>query len=276
MKIIITISIICLLLFTRNRQIESPVIPSTAIDTPLVGHKQSILDLEKILNEYLPKVEACTKKDSVFYPLGYAEMIEDTIPLIAIGRFIDADKIYAVHISAADDSNVTFYCFQNDKWEIIGNHHATRDVFKLEFKDFDGDNRNEIVTSGFGNMNGNCSNDFYYCSPKTNNVKFSGNYFGALGGDCQIDKVNKMLKVEYTGSWYMDNERTIYKWIDGDLIAQKQLVIGYKNADGKHATQFIAYYESPNQQIDSLVLKFRKTYRESDKKMNNLWEHFFD
>ncbi|MGC4041269.1 MAG: hypothetical protein QM710_10905 [Flavobacterium sp.] len=275
MKTLFSTLLICLFVSIEAVQASSIISNHTAIDTPTVTQKLSASDVEKILNSYLREVEACTKKDSVFYPLGYSEMIDDNSPLIAMGRFVDREKIYAVAISSDDNPDVTFYCYEDNKWGTIGNYKASMDVYRLDFRDFDGDGRNEIVTSGHGNMNGNYSNDFYYCSSKTNSINFAGTFFCRYD-DSQIDTARMIIKVEYFGSWYANNERTIYKWVNGYLVAQKQLVIGLKNADGKHSAQFMEYYESPNPEIENLVLKFRKTYRESDKKLNYLWEHFFD
>jgi hypothetical protein len=40
--------------------------------------------------------------------------------------------------------------------------------------------------------------------------------------------------------------------------------------------EWIRYYENPTLYKDILVLKYKKTYNEKNKKLYDLWENFFD
>ena len=40
--------------------------------------------------------------------------------------------------------------------------------------------------------------------------------------------------------------------------------------------EWIRYYENPTQDKDTLVLMFKKTYNEKNKRLYDLWENFFD
>ena len=274
-KIIIALILISIVFSCGKRQIQNPMLERISSDSSMITNKKSNIKIDKILNEFVSKVEQCTKKDSIFYPLGNTVMEEDTSRIIAVGRFIDGEKIFAVDISAPKNAIINFYCFENNKWENIGTQKSKNDIFKLDFKDYDGDNRNEIVAQGHFNMNGNFSNDFYYCSNKTKTVHHAGYFFAGVY-DYLIDYKEKNIKVTYEGSWYATNSKTIYKWNDEKLIPIKSVKRGLKIADGKHDIEFIEYYENPTTYKDTLVLKFKKTYRENNDKLYSLWEHFLD
>jgi len=50
----------------------------------------------------------------------------------------------------------------------------------------------------------------------------------------------------------------------------------YKNtSELNNGKEWIQYYENPTQDKDTLVLKFKKTYKEKNKKLYDLWENFF-
>lgn len=273
MKNIIIALLICLFVSCGKKQ--NPSVYKELVTTDTVPKAVSHINVEKVLYDWKETVENCSKKDSVFYPLGNTFMEEDTSRIIAIGRFIDGHKLSAIDISNMDNPMVTFYVNKQNRWEIMGQYQRTSDVDYVEFRDYDGDNRKEIVTIGHGNMNGNYFNEFYSYSETEDKVKFAGSIFAGVY-PFEVDTKNKLLKVEYGGSWYADMEKTIYQWQDGKLVQLKQVVIGLKNADGKHHAQFIEYYENPFKDKDSLVLKYRKTFREKNKKQSDFWEHFFD
>jgi hypothetical protein len=265
----------CVLLCLGNKNITKTscvAIKKSSLKTAL-GKQE--FNIDSILNASVIKVLECSKKDSIFYPLGNTVMEEETSRIIAVGRFIDKEKIFAVDISAPENATINFYCYENNKWKNIGCEKSNSDIFKVEFKDYFGDERNEIITQGHFNMNGNYTNDFYYCSKNEDTIKYVGGFFAGVV-DYIIDKENKTLKVEYEGSWYMPKRKTIYQWRNEKLIQIKEVVLKLKKADMKHDAQFIEYYENPTLDKDTLVLKFKKTYNENNDKLYNLWEHFFE
>jgi hypothetical protein len=75
----------------------------------------------------------------------------------------------------------------------------------------------------------------------------------------------------------MENIQTIYKWKNNKLIPEKSVVKQYKNtSELNNGKEWIQYYENPTQDKDTLVLKFKKTYKEKNKKLYDLWENFFE
>lgn len=261
---------ICLLLSCGKR----PSSTATEETAPLPV-KLNATDVEKVLNDWGSIVDNYPEKDSVFYPLGYTTMEEDTSRLIAIGRFIDGKMLNAVDISVPDEGVATFYVYSKDKWEKIGQYPIQNNVYSLEFEDYDGDNRNEIRARGVSNMNGNYSNYFYSYSDKENKVNYAGSFYSGQF-ERQTRNEERRININYEGSWYMDQEKAVYHWYKGKLLPVKQAVLSLKKADMKHHTHFILYYENPTEDKDTLVLRFKKTYRERNKKLNDLWEHFFD
>jgi hypothetical protein len=73
----------------------------------------------------------------------------------------------------------------------------------------------------------------------------------------------------------MDQDQTLYQWHGERLLPVRKVVWGLKKKDMKNHTQFIEYYENPTLDKDTLVLKFRKTYREKNKNLYHLIHHFF-
>lgn len=261
---------ICLLLSCGKR----PASVTTEETAPLPVNLNTI-DVDKVLDDWGSIVESYPEKDSIFYPLGYTTMEEDTSRLIAVGRFIDGKMLNAVDISAPDEGVATFYAYRKHKWEKIGQYPIENNVYSLEFEDYDGDGQNEIKARGASNMNGNYSNYFYSYSGKENKVNYAGNFYSGQF-EMQTRNGEERINVNYEGSWYMDQEKTVYRWHEGKLLPLKQVVLSLKKADMKHHAHFISYYENPTTDKDTIVLQFRKNYSERNKKLNDLWEHFFD
>jgi hypothetical protein len=64
--------------------------------------------------------------------------------------------------------------------------------------------------------------------------------------------------------------------VNNKIFPIKKVSLELKKYDNKSFDQWIFYYENPTQDKDTLVLKFKKTYNEKNKKLYNLWEHFFE
>ena len=231
-------------------------------------------DLYKILYATVAELEHCSKKDSVFYPLDDRDTSAIDLRMLAVGRIIDAKKINAVCVSSPDNPTIDFYEYNANKWVKIGSDSSERDIIRMAFKDFDGDHKNEILLEGQGNINGNNWNSFYHYS-NANKIEYSGSFFSGQYKDTVVDHSN-YIKVVYEGSWYSNQEKTLYQWINGKLIPLKSVVLQLKKADLKHDALWIKYYENPTRDCDTLVLKFKKTYRDRNEKMFHLWEDFFE
>lgn len=82
------------------------------------------------------------------------------------------------------------------------------------------------------------------------------------------------IDVEYGGSWYMPNTKTIYYWKDQKLIPFKEVEVGLKIADMKHNAQYIKYSENLTLEKDSVQLVYKKSFR--GKKLNQFYDNFFE
>lgn len=100
---------------------------------------------------------------------------------------------------------------------------------------------------------------------------------GLFATELSYDSISNLLRYQYFGSWYMASIQTLYKWKNNKLIPVKSIEKQFKNtSEMTNGKEWIRYYENPSQDKDTLVLKFKKTYNEKDKKLYNLWENFFE
>lgn len=269
MKRILGLSLILLIVYSCAKRYS--VDRSYGSTHKVIVSKDTTIPME--LRKYdLSKINRYADADTVFYPLGnnYIDGA-DSIRMMAIGKFIDHQNIYALDISVPD-SLIEFYHYNNRKWKKIGAEKINIWIYSVEFEDLDGDGKNEIITSTPPNMNGNKWNEVYYCSRLADTIKYAGNFVT----DYTIQKEDRTIQTVYEGSWYMPLGKTLYQWRNEKLVPLKSAVLSLKKADMKHDGHFIDYYENPTYDRDTLVLRFRKTYRENNDKLYNLWEHFFD
>ncbi|MGK4566241.1 hypothetical protein [Flavobacterium sp. 3HN19-14] len=247
-----------------SKHVEKNVAEIPQPDSVAVSH----IDVEKILNDYALRASEFAKSDSLFYPVG-RYMEEDTSRIIVIGKFIDKEKIYAVDISSQMNATVSFYQLNDKKWQKIGSHKTPNDIFQVAFKDYDGDGKNEIITQGHYNINGNFWNEFYHFSPGNNTIIYAGSFF-AGAEEYVIGNNGKTLKVEYSGSCHGEETRTFFEWCNGQLIRRKQIVLSEIGEDCIAKT--IEYYENPTSDKDTLVRRFKKRFRG---KQYDFWDNFF-
>ncbi len=135
------------------------------------------------------------------------------------------------------------------------------------------DDDNELLIKGHHNMNDNQQNTIYKFDIKEEKFVKSGSFFC---DELNIDSKNNIIYFEYGGSWYTPNEKSIFKWVNNKIFPIKKVSLKLKKYDYNSFDQWICYYENPTQDKDTLVLKFKKTYNEKNKKLYNLWEHFFE
>ena len=82
------------------------------------------------------------------------------------------------------------------------------------------------------------------------------------------------IDVEYGGSLYMTNTKTIYYWKNQKLIPFKEVEVGLKIADMKHNDYYIKYSENLTLEKDSVQLVYKKKFR--GKKLNQFYDNFFE
>ncbi|WP_291085812.1 hypothetical protein [Flavobacterium sp. BFFFF1] len=215
----------------------------------------------KILDRCLSKAKMLDA-DSLLYPINN-DSLDNEARRIIVGKFIDGKKLYAIDVDSPDE-NAVFDLYEYDgQWRKAGGQQTANSVWNIEFTDYDSDGRNEITIIGHPNMNGNSEIGFYYV-PQQAPVHYAGGYFGTVNEN-DIDKQNKTLDATYAGSWYAPEIYTHYIWRNEKLIPVRQLVLSLKKADMRHNAKWFEYYENPTNNKDSLLLKYKKTFRQNKK-----------
>ena len=248
--------------------------PSESIEKiilePNLFHEK--LNIDSLLNSYNDEILQL-KKNEFIYPLD-SIIDSDSSRVVVIGRFINKSDVFALDIYGNwQTQNIYFYKY-DDKWKRIGSDDYNWDVRSYNFQNFNFDEDNEILIKGHYNMNGNQQNTIYKFDTKTNKFIKSCSLFAT---ELSYDNNKNLVYYQYFGSWYMENIQTIYKWKNNKLIPEKSVVKQYKNtSELNNGKEWIQYYENPTQDKDTLVLKFKKTYKEKNKKLYDLWENFFE
>ena len=212
------------------------------------------------------------KENEFIYPLD-SIIDSDSSRVVVIGKFINKSDVFALDIYGNwQTQNIYFYKY-GDKWKRMESDDYNWDVLSFNFQNFNFDKDNEILIKGHYNMNGNQQNTIYKFDTKTNKFIKSCSLFAT---ELSYDNNKNLVYYKYFGSWYMENIQTIYKWKNNKLISEKSVVKQYKNtSELNNGKEWIQYYENPTQDKDTLVLKFKKTYKEKNKKLYDLWENFF-
>lgn len=220
--------------------------------------------IPEILYTFLPQTTNL-RQDSILYP--YEPFYDDsTGNFIAIGHLVAPDELHAVSASNRD-SSLTFYRYDTPEWKIIGKEKLPEFGF-LESQDLDVDGRREILTRTYPNMNGNCGYNIYYLSQSRQDVHFSGFLFGRFE-----PMPNKQVQYVYEGSWYAPYIQTLYEWRNEKLIPVREVSVALKKQNMRSNAQWITYSENPTYDKDTLVVKFKQTYRE--RKHAKLVDEFF-
>lgn len=248
--------------------------PSESIEEiilePNLFHEK--LNVDSLLNSYNDEILQL-KENEFIYPLD-SIIDSDSSRVIVIGKFINKSEVFALDIYGNwQTQNIYFYKY-DDKWKRIESDDYNWDVLSFNFQNFNFDEDNEILIKGHYNMNGNQQNTIYKFDTKTNKFIKSCSLFAT---ELSYDNNKNLVYYQYFGSWYMENIQTIYKWKNNKLIPEKSVVKQYKNtSELNNGKEWIQYYENPTQEKDTLVLKFKKTYKEKNKKLYDLWENFFE
>ncbi len=248
--------------------------PSESIEgiilEPNLFHEK--LNVDSLLNSYNDEILQL-KENEFIYPLD-SIIDSDSSRVIVIGKFINKSDVFALDIYGNwQTRNIYFYKY-DDKWKRIESDDYNWDVLSFNFQNFNFDEDNEILIKGHYNMNGNQQNTIYKFDTKTNKFIKSCSLFAT---ELSYDNNKNLVYYQYFGSWYMENIQTIYKWKNNKLIPEKSVVKQYKNtSELNNGKEWIQYYENPTQDKDTIILKFKKTYKEKNKKLYDLWENFFE
>jgi hypothetical protein len=227
---------------------------------------------KQILDKFLPSVLAFSKTDTSTFYYGYNVIEDDSIfRQLIIGKLIDKTTIIATEVNIKD-TIINFYYLDNDTWKLIGIEKTNIPIFKIEFDDLNGDNKNEIITSTSRNMNGNTWQEVYYYSDQAKTIKYAGSF----STDYEIKKDKKQIEETYEGSWYMDKSKTLYEWRKEKLVPIKQIILAHEQTDSENGKLIFEYYENSTNDIEGLKLKFKEPYNNDNKKQQQLWDNFFN
>ena len=235
--------------------------------------KEIVLDIDSVLNaNFNIKIDY---QDSLVYVIGIKEFYDTANgQIVAFTKLKDNSELFAiVYPNTFDDKmqpNVLFYILKDQEWVLVSKFDSS-EVFSFEIVDLNNDGVREIQSIGYPNMNGNYWNNFYSFSKEDNKFIDGGGFFSSM---YEFKPQVSRIDVEYGGSWYMPNTKTIYYWKDQKLIPFKEVEVGLKIADMKHNAQYIKYSENLTLEKDSVQLVYKKSFR--GKKLNQFYDNFFE
>lgn len=235
--------------------------------------KEIVLDIDSVLKANINiKIDY---QDSLVYVIGIKEFYDTANgQIVAFTKLKDNSELFAiVYPNTFDDKmqpNVLFYILKDQEWVLVSKFDSS-EVFSFEIVDINNDGVREIQSIGYPNMNGNYWNNFYSFSKEDNKFIDGGGFFSSM---YEFKPQVSRIDVEYGGSWYMPNTKTIYYWKDQKLIPFKEVEVGLKIADMKHNAQYIKYSENLTLEKDSVQLVYKKSFR--GKKLNQFYDNFFE
>lgn len=235
--------------------------------------KEIVLDIDSVLKANINiKIDY---QDSLVYVIRIKEFYDTANgQIVAFTKLKDNSELFAiVYPNTFDDKmqpNVLFYILKDQEWVLVSKFDSS-EVFSFEIVDVNNDDVREIQSIGYPNMNGNYWNNFYSFSKEDNKFIDGGGFFSSM---YEIKPQVSRIDVEYGGSWYMPNTKTIYYWKDQKLIPFKEVEVGLKIADMKHNAQYIKYSENLTLEKDSVQLVYKKSFR--GKKLNQFYDNFFE
>lgn len=233
------------------------------------------LDIDSVLQANV-NIEEELQSDSIYNVVGFS----GDYPLfngqvVAFGKLEKNGNIFAfvspnIDTFTEDYTQIDFYKLQDKKWKYL-NSEKVDNIVRFESVDLNNDGVFEVQTIGHPNMNGNYWNNFYSYTEAENKFIEGGGYFSSL---YEFKNTKSRVEVEYGGSWYMPESKTIYYWKNHKLIPYKEVEVGLKHPDMEHKpSYYIKYSENLNLDKDSVELIYKKTYR--GKKMEKFFEDFF-
>lgn len=238
--------------------------------------KEIVLDIDSVLKANI-NIGNELNSDSIYNALGkqgYFEIYNGQS--IAFARLKKDGNVFAIVCPEVYDYEIgktvlIFYQLENEKWNLISKYEIYVDVFYFDLVDLDNNGIKEIHSKGHPNMNGNYWNNFYSFSKEDNKFIDGGGFFSSM---YEFKPQVSRIDVEYGGSWYMPNTKTIYYWKNQKLIPFKEVEVGLKIADMKHNDYYIKYSENLTLEKDSVQLVYKKSFR--GKKLNQFYDNFFE
>lgn len=179
---------------------------------------------------------------------------------------------YGVRIDIATQK-IIFYKYINGKRVQIGKDSITlHNVGSVMLEDLNGDGVKEVLVCTSPNMNGNQWILAYVYNKQIDRIQLAGNF-------CTNYTVNvkvKTIEVYYTGSWYMDVYKEIYKWYGCRLVPEKKVVLSIIDQEKSPDSLFILYYKNPTPGNGKLKLVSKEVYNEKNPAQLGMWDAFFD
>lgn len=285
MKIAVKIGMLLLFIFISCKSNKSNLTKSESDTTIVVNadtltnqkvkefEKEIVLDIDSVLKANI-NIQI-DYQDSLVYVLGIKEFYDTANgQIVAFTKLKDNNELFAiVYPNTFEDenqTNVLFYMLKHDKWVLVSKFESDG-VFYFEIVDINNDGVREIQSICYPNMNGNYWNNFYSFSKEENKFIDGGSFFSSM---YEFRPKSSRVEVEYGGSWYMPNTKTIYYWKNQKLIPFKEVEVGLKIADMKHDAQYIKYSENLSLEKDSVQLVYKKSFR--GKKLNQFYDNFFE
>ena len=287
MKTTLKISILLLFTVVSCKSNKSNLTRSDSIsDTTIVVNADTVTyqKVQEAEKEIVINIDSVLKansnikieyQDSLIYVLGNREFYDTANgQIVAFTKLKEDNELFAVvYPNTFDDEkqpNVLFYILKNEEWILVSKFDSSEVNF-FEIVDINNDGAREIQSIGYPNMNGNYWNNFYSFSKEENKFIDGGGFFSSM---YEFKPQVSRIDVEYGGSWYMPNTKTIYYWKNQKLIPFKEVEVGLKIADMKHDDYYIKYSENLTLEKDSVQLVYKKSFR--GKKMNQFYDNFFE
>lgn len=267
------LTIISILTFCACNNIDSQnkSVGTLSNDIFLQETNDSTKTTKQILDNFLTSVLAFVQADTSNFYYGDNVIEDDSIfRQLIVGKFIDKTAVIATEINIKD-TIINFFYLDKETWKLIGSEKTNIPIYKVEFEDLNGDDKNEIVISTSQNMNGNTWQEVYCFSDKTNTIKYAGSF----STDYEIKKDKKQIEETYEGSWYMDNSKTLYEWRQEKLVPIKQIILAHEQPISENGKFSFEYYENSTNDIDGLKLKYKEPYSDDNKQQQQLWDNFF-
>ncbi|SHG10456.1 hypothetical protein [Dysgonomonas macrotermitis] len=170
-----------------------------------------------VLGDVLSDVKQYAAVDSSRFYLIQGDS-EGAVDLV-IGRFLNDGNVYAVDVSVPD-SIVSFYRFDaGNGWIPVGSEKILAPYF-MELEDMDGDGVPEVLLSSAPNMNGNRWINIFRYSVEREVMYLAGQ----ITTDYKVCKDKKTIEVEYEGSSYMPQVKSLYRWLDENLVLENEVI----------------------------------------------------
>jgi hypothetical protein len=245
------------------------LVDSTLHDTlPYQVEWQQVFSNNALKNWYVKKIEHQLKtKEAPFENVKLPEEARD----YRWGQWFDPTRTH-LYLRLPDGYS-KLYLFEIKNQQLIELEHFDVGSFCpfIKLEDLNNDPIPEILAESHPNMNGNQWISVISYNPATHSFVRSGNYTT----DYTIDRQQKKIFVEYSGSWYMDHSRTCYQWRGLKLLPLKEARIQLTSS--MTGTENFLYLENPffTSGIDTLILQKEWLNDEKNPEIQRLWDDIF-